>query len=62
MNRNAREQLKYKIKDHLGCSRMETVDFIFGELVKQNTKMDKDNQDVILKQARKMYQELLKDW
>ena len=62
MNRNAREQLKQKIKEHLGCSRMETVDFVFGELIKQNTKIDKDNEEVILSQSRKIYQELLKDW
>ena len=60
MNKNAREVLKQKIKEHLGCSRWETVDFVFGELLKSNTKVDKDNEAVVLSQARKIYQELLK--
>ena len=55
-------QLKLLLKNHLECTRDETVDYIWNQLAKTNIKLDMDNKKAVLTVGLKMYQELLKDW
>lgn len=60
MNRSA--QLKQLLKQHIGCTRDETVDFVWTQLASSNVKLDIDNKDTVLSRGKKIYEELLKDW
>tara|TARA_B100002019_G_scaffold280306_1_gene283107 strand:- start:696 stop:926 length:231 start_codon:yes stop_codon:yes gene_type:complete len=59
---NKSNQLRQLLKDHLGCTRDETVDFIWNQLASQNVKMDLENKQTVLAKGNHMFQELLKDW
>lgn len=55
-------QLRTSLKEHLGCTRDETVDFIWNQLASKNIKLDNNNRSVVLNEGKKLYDELLKDW
>ena len=60
MNKN--QHLKNMLKEHIGATRQETVDFIWTYLASKNVRLDMDNKETVQARGKEEYSELLKDW